>query len=107
MKSLSFSMRDLICGLFFIAVGLFFAIQAYGLDIGTAFKMGPGYFPLVLAGLLVIFGIIVIIQGTQSAMPGGKVAPKPGKIAPPVAEPAAGARQQTSAGVAAEATLAN
>jgi len=65
MKSLSFSSRDLICGLLFIAVGLFFAIQSFGLEIGTAFRMGPGYFPLVLAGLLVLFGIIVIIQGTQ------------------------------------------
>jgi hypothetical protein len=65
MKSLSFSSRDLICGLLFIAVGLFFAIQAYGLELGTAFRMGPGYFPLVLAGILVLLGIIVIIQGTQ------------------------------------------
>ena len=65
MKSLSFSSRDLICGLLFIAVGLFFAIQSLGLEIGTAFRMGPGYFPLVLAGLLVLLGIIVIIQGTQ------------------------------------------
>jgi hypothetical protein len=65
MKSLSFSSRDLICGLLFIAVGLFFAIQAYGLELGTALRMGPGYFPLVLAGMLVLLGIIVIIQGTQ------------------------------------------
>ncbi|QND53246.1 tripartite tricarboxylate transporter TctB family protein [Phyllobacterium sp. 628] len=65
MKSLSFSSRDLICGLLFIAAGLVFAIQAYGLDLGTAFRMGPGYFPLVLASILVLLGIIVIIQGTQ------------------------------------------
>lgn len=65
MKSLSFSSRDIICGLLFILVGLFFAIQAYGLDLGTAFRMGPGYFPLVLAGILVILGVVVIIQGTQ------------------------------------------
>ncbi|MEK1854724.1 MAG: tripartite tricarboxylate transporter TctB family protein [Phyllobacterium sp.] len=65
MKSLSFSSRDLICGLLFIAVGLFFVIQAYGLELGTALRMGPGYFPLVLAGMLVLLGIIVIIQGTQ------------------------------------------
>ena len=65
MKSLSFSSRDLICGVLFIVVGLFFAIQAYGLDLGTAFRMGPGYFPLVLAGMLVLLGIIVIIQATQ------------------------------------------
>ncbi|MBZ9653469.1 tripartite tricarboxylate transporter TctB family protein [Phyllobacterium lublinensis] len=65
MKSLSFSARDLICGLLFIAVGLFFGIQAYGLEIGTAFRMGPGYFPLVLAAILVLLGIIVIVQSTQ------------------------------------------
>ncbi len=65
MKSFSFSSRDLICGLLFIAIGLFFAIQAYGLELGTAFRMGPGYFPLVLAGMLVLLGIIVIIQATQ------------------------------------------
>lgn len=65
MKSLSFSSRDIVCGLLFILIGLFFAIQAYGLDLGTAFRMGPGYFPLVLAGILVILGVVVIVQGTQ------------------------------------------
>ncbi|MHC1548833.1 tripartite tricarboxylate transporter TctB family protein [Phyllobacterium sp. K27] len=65
MKSLSFSSRDIACGILFILVGLFFAIQAYGLDLGTAFRMGPGYFPFVLAGILIILGIIIIIQGTQ------------------------------------------
>ena len=33
----------------FILFGLFFGIQSLGLDLGTAFRMGPGYFPLVLA----------------------------------------------------------
>ncbi|MEP7454994.1 tripartite tricarboxylate transporter TctB family protein [Phyllobacterium sp. SB3] len=65
MKSLSFSSRDIVCGVLFILVGLFFAIQAYGLELGTAFRMGPGYFPFVLAGILIVLGIIVIIQGTQ------------------------------------------
>ncbi|SDN85858.1 tripartite tricarboxylate transporter TctB family protein [Phyllobacterium sp. OV277] len=65
MKSLSFSSRDLICGLLFIAAGLVFAIQAYGLELGTAFRMGPGYFPLVLACILIVLGVIIIIQGTQ------------------------------------------
>ncbi|MGH7005798.1 MAG: tripartite tricarboxylate transporter TctB family protein [Alphaproteobacteria bacterium] len=65
MKSLSFSSRDLVCGLLFILIGAFFAIQSFDLEIGTALRMGPGYFPLVLAGILVLLGIIVIIQGTQ------------------------------------------
>jgi hypothetical protein len=65
MKDLSFSLRDLICGALFIFIGLFFAIQAYGLELGTALRMGPGYFPFVLAGILILLGIIVVIQGTQ------------------------------------------
>lgn len=65
MKSLNFSSRDIVCGALFILVGLFFALQAYGLELGTAFRMGPGYFPFVLAGILIILGIVVIIQGTQ------------------------------------------
>ena len=65
MKSVSFSSRVRFCGLLCIFVGLFFAIQAYGLELGSSFRMGPGYFPLVLAGILVLLGIIVLIQGTQ------------------------------------------
>ncbi|MCO4316268.1 tripartite tricarboxylate transporter TctB family protein [Phyllobacterium sp. 21LDTY02-6] len=65
MKSLSFSARDLVCGIVFILVGLVFGAQAFGLEIGTAFRMGPGYFPLVLSGILVLLGVIVIVQSTQ------------------------------------------
>lgn len=54
-----------LAGLFFIALGAFFAVQAYGLELGTTFRMGPGYFPLVLALILVLLGIIVLIQATR------------------------------------------
>jgi len=55
------------CGAFFVATGLFFGIQCLGLEIGTAFRMGPGYFPLVLSGLLVLLGIVVVVQAFRSA----------------------------------------
>lgn len=53
---------NLLCGLIFIAFGLFFGVNALTLDIGTAFRMGPGYFPLVLAALLIILGAVIGIQ---------------------------------------------
>lgn len=58
---------NIVCGAFFIAAGLFFGIQCLGLHIGTAFRMGPGYFPLILSGLLVLLGVIVIVQAFRSA----------------------------------------
>jgi len=57
------SVRDLAAGLIFIAFGLAFAIAAARYPIGTAFRMGPGYFPIVLGGLLVLLGIMVAIEG--------------------------------------------
>jgi hypothetical protein len=60
-----------VCGLLFIAAVWFSRIQAYGLELGTAFRMGPGYFPLVLASVLILLGAIVIIQ----ALPASNMSP--------------------------------
>lgn len=62
MNNLSVDRTNLLCGLVFIGAGLFFGIQSLGLEIGTSFRMGPGYFPLVLAGLLILLGIVILIQ---------------------------------------------
>jgi hypothetical protein len=55
----SLDATDAIAGVLFIAFGLFFGLQAFNLDIGTAFKMGPGYFPLMLSAILVLLGIVI------------------------------------------------
>ena len=57
------SIRDLAGGLIFIAFGLAFAGTAYTYDLGSAVRMGPGYFPLVLGGLLILLGVGVIVEG--------------------------------------------
>lgn len=44
MKSMKFDRTDALCGLLFIALGGFFAYQSLGLELGTAFRMGPGFF---------------------------------------------------------------
>ena len=58
---------NLACGAFFVAAGLLFGIQCLGLEIGTAFRMGPGYFPLILSGLLVLLGIVIAVQALRNA----------------------------------------
>jgi hypothetical protein len=65
MNNLSFDRANLLCGLVFIGAGLFFMIQSLGLEIGTSFRMGPGYFPLVLAGLLILLGVVIFVQSLR------------------------------------------
>jgi hypothetical protein len=65
MKSVRIDTTNGLCGALLIAFGLFFAYQSWIMDIGTALRMGPGYFPLLLAGILVLVGVIVLIQATR------------------------------------------
>ena len=60
MKNLSIDWTDAFAGLVFILFGLLFGVQSLGLEIGTAFRMGPGYFPLVLSGLLLGLGGLIL-----------------------------------------------
>ena len=65
MNNTSLDRTNLFCGLIFIGAGLFFAIHALGLELGTSFRMGPGYFPLMLAGLLMLLGLAILIQSLR------------------------------------------
>jgi hypothetical protein len=65
MKPVSFDTTNVICGALLVATGAFFAIQSYNLDLGTTLRMGPGYFPLLLSGVLIILGAIVFVQALR------------------------------------------
>lgn len=54
-----------LCGAIFIAFGAYFALNALSLDLGTAFRMGPGFFPLALAAVLVLLGAIIFVQAVR------------------------------------------
>jgi len=57
------SQRDFWAGLMFIAFGLFFLGWAQmNYQMGSAVRMGPGYFPSVLGGLLALLGLLVLID---------------------------------------------
>jgi hypothetical protein len=65
MKQLQFDSTNAICGATFIALGGFFIYQCLNLELGTAFRMGPGFFPLILASFLTLLGLVVLVQATQ------------------------------------------
>jgi hypothetical protein len=58
--------KDFWSGVGFIAIGIFFASIAYTYKLGTAARMGPGYFPFYLGLLMVVLGIGVSISGFRT-----------------------------------------
>ena len=54
--------QDFWSGLLFIAVGSAAMLLARQYPMGTAFKMGPGSFPTILGGLLVLAGRAAVIR---------------------------------------------
>jgi hypothetical protein len=55
--------RDLLAGAIFIAFGAAFAGISLTYNIGTPGSMGSGFFPLLVAGLLVMLGVLIVIKG--------------------------------------------
>jgi uncharacterized membrane protein len=45
-----------------MVIGAFFAIMATQYPMGTAAKMGPGYFPFFLGILMCLLGLLVLLQ---------------------------------------------
>jgi hypothetical protein len=56
------SEKDLWAGLLYLGFGLSAVVIARDYGMGTALKMGPGYFPTVLGALLVLIGILAVIR---------------------------------------------
>jgi hypothetical protein len=63
-------------GLIFVGFGLAFGYAASNYPIGTALRMGPGYFPLILSGIMVVLGLVTVVQSLTAgpdAEPVGRV----------------------------------
>jgi hypothetical protein len=66
------SKKDFLSGLMFIVVGTAFALGATNFDVGSAARMGPGYFPLLLGIVLSLLGVIITLQSLRGpAQPDG------------------------------------
>lgn len=61
------AVTDILSGLIFVGFGLAFAVTSLRYDLGTPLRMGPGYFPLALGGLLVLLGLLIVGKGFISS----------------------------------------
>ncbi|MEO8684591.1 MAG: tripartite tricarboxylate transporter TctB family protein [Devosia sp.] len=59
----SFSTKDLVSGGIFVVAGAYFALEALNYEVGTAFRMGPGFMPLLLGSVLVLLGLGIAGSG--------------------------------------------
>jgi Tripartite tricarboxylate transporter TctB family len=72
------SPKDLVAGLLFITVGIAAIGIAANYTLGTAARMGPGYFPRMLGMLLIVLGAILAARSLRlngPPLPGWKWRP--------------------------------
>jgi Tripartite tricarboxylate transporter TctB family len=55
--------KNVLAGLMFMVFGGAFFIGALNYSLGTGARMGPGYFPRMLGGLLFVLGAIIAVEG--------------------------------------------
>ena len=60
------SNKDFWAGMMFFATGAGALFMARHYPFGTTVRMGPGYFPVALSGILILFGIAVMIRGLRN-----------------------------------------
>jgi uncharacterized membrane protein len=61
--------KDFWAGLMLIAIGAVAVLIARDYPFGTALRMGPGYFPVVLGGVLILFGLAILAGGLRGGEP--------------------------------------
>jgi len=61
--------REFLSGLHFIGIGALGIFLAQDYPMGTALRMGPGYFPIVLSGILILMGVYCLVQGLLKPEP--------------------------------------
>ena len=58
--------RDFGAGIMYMVIGLFFTVMATQYPMGTAAKMGPGYFPFWLGLVMTGLGLLVLIKSLSA-----------------------------------------
>jgi len=59
--------KDFYAGVLFVAIGAAAILLALKYPMGTAARMGPGYFPRALGGLLIILGLLSLARSLRLA----------------------------------------
>lgn len=65
--------KDFWAGVMFMAFGLFFAGFGTQYSIGTAIRIGPGYFPTALGVIVILLGTVILVGGLSAKATAEKV----------------------------------
>lgn len=57
--------KDVWAGAMFVAIGAGAMLIARAYPFGSALRMGPGFFPTLLGGILVLFGLSIMARGLR------------------------------------------
>ena len=60
------SNKDFLAGLLLLCIGAVAFFMALDYPFGSSLRMGPGYFPRVLASVLMFFGVFVLVRGLMT-----------------------------------------
>lgn len=66
--------KDLVGGAILATIGTTFAVDSFQYGIGSALRMGAGFFPLALGGVTVLIGLSIVIKGFGQAGRLGSIA---------------------------------
>ena len=58
--------KDFWAGAMLIGIGSAAMFSARGYRFGSSLRMGPGFFPMILGGILIAFGICIMAVGLRS-----------------------------------------
>lgn len=58
--------KDFWSGVCLLVIGLGAGYIARGYPMGTVLRMGSGYFPTILSGVLVVFGILLMLRAVKT-----------------------------------------
>lgn len=62
-------MEDLIAGLVTAAIGAFIIFEASHYKLGTLRNMGPGYFPIILGGVMLVLAVFMVATARPNPLP--------------------------------------
>jgi len=57
--------KDLLGGLLFTSIGALALGMCWHYEMGTALRMGPGYFPRIVSGLTLVLGVMHVIRALR------------------------------------------
>lgn len=71
-------LEDYIAGLVTGAIGIFIITEGLSYRMGTLHSMGPGYFPVILGGIMVLLALFMVLSAQPEAM--ANIRPEAGQL---------------------------